>query len=160
MGRTLGSSMVYRIKFMEDTVADRDHIKAYLSKFYPGTEKRFFSLLRKKIARLKSFPFSCLEYEDDVDYRILVVNDYLVFRGAKTRRDYRRVLYGCTGYYVFVYNWYFPNLRFTFLLPNDDVVIITAPPMPASILYVARLNLVERVGPPVRGIISSGCCVG
>lgn len=64
---------------MEDTVADREHIKIYLSKFYPGTATRFFSLLKKRIAQLKTFPYSCPEYEDDPDYRKLIVGDYLVF---------------------------------------------------------------------------------
>jgi len=34
--------MKYRLKYMEDTISDRDNIKNHLSKFYPGTTKRFF----------------------------------------------------------------------------------------------------------------------
>ena len=71
--------MKYRLRYMEDTVTDREYIKVYLSQFYPGTVKRFFSLLKKKTARLKTFPYSCPEYEDVPDYRRLVVDDYLVF---------------------------------------------------------------------------------
>ena len=71
--------MKYRLKYMEDTVSDRDHIKAHLSKSYPGTTGRFFTLLKKKTARLKSYPESCPIYENDPDYRKLVVGDYLVF---------------------------------------------------------------------------------
>ena len=71
--------MSYRLKFMEDTVADREYIKKFLLMFYPGTAKRFFSLLKKRTAQLKTFPYSCPEYEDDPDYRKLVVGDYLVF---------------------------------------------------------------------------------
>jgi plasmid stabilization system protein ParE len=36
-------------------------------------------LLKKKTSRLKDYPYSCPEYEDDPDYRRLVVGDYLVF---------------------------------------------------------------------------------
>jgi len=64
---------------MEDTIVDREHIKIYLSKFYPGTAKHFFSLLRKRTSQLKAFPYLGPEYEDDPDYRKLVVGDYLVF---------------------------------------------------------------------------------
>ena len=71
--------MKYRLNFMGDTVVDRENIKIYLSKFYPGTVKRFFSLLKKRTTQLKTFPYSCPKYEDDPDYRILVVGDYLVF---------------------------------------------------------------------------------
>jgi len=89
--------MKYRLRFMEDTVTDREHIKAYLSQFYPGTVKRFFGLLKMKIARLKSFPYSCPEYDDVPDYRKLVVGDYLVFyiinEDIKTV-DIHRILHG------------------------------------------------------------------
>jgi len=71
--------MKYRLKYMEDTISDRDNIKTHLSKFYPGTAKRFFSLLKKKTAILKTYPESCPVYEDDTGYRKLVVGDYLVF---------------------------------------------------------------------------------
>ena len=89
--------MNYRLKYMEDTIADRDKIKAHLSKFYPGTAKRFFSLLKKKTTRLKTYPESCPVYEDDPDYRRLVVGDYLVFYmindNAKTV-EIHRILHG------------------------------------------------------------------
>ena len=71
--------MNYRIKYMEDTISDRDYVKAYLSKFYPGTAKRFFTLLKKRTNILKTYPESCPIYEDDPYYRKLVVGDYLVF---------------------------------------------------------------------------------
>lgn len=70
---------MYQIKYLEDAVKDRDDIRRYLSQFYPGTPKRFFAKLKKSTSRLKQFPYSCREYEDDPDYRVLVVGDYLVF---------------------------------------------------------------------------------
>jgi len=69
----------YRITYLPDTVDDRDIIKAYLEQYYPNTAKKFFSNLKSKTTRLKEFPYSCPKYEYDLDYRVLVVGDYLVF---------------------------------------------------------------------------------
>jgi len=71
--------MKYRIKYFPSSVNDRETIKAYLMQFYPSTARKFFDLLKSKTARLKDFPYSCPKYEDDPDYRVLVVGDYLVF---------------------------------------------------------------------------------
>jgi plasmid stabilization system protein ParE len=60
-------------------VIDFEDIEAYLSQYDESAVKRFFALLKKKIAILKDFPYSCPVYEDDPDYRKLVVGDYLVF---------------------------------------------------------------------------------
>ena len=71
--------MKYRIKFLQDAVDDRDDIKAYLLQFDESTVQKFFALLKERIERLKTFPYSCPVYEDDTDYRVLVVREYLVF---------------------------------------------------------------------------------
>jgi len=71
--------MKYRVKYLQDTVKDREDIRNYLSQYYKGTANKFFALLKKKIERIKTFPYSCPQYEDDPDYRRLVVGDYLVF---------------------------------------------------------------------------------
>jgi len=71
--------MKIAITFLPKAISDQADIKKHLSQYYPGTSKRFFSLLKKKIARLKTYPYSCPKYEDDPDYRKLVVGDYLVF---------------------------------------------------------------------------------
>ena len=71
--------MMYRIKYLPETLADRDAIRDYLSQYYESTDKRFFKLLKEKTARLRRFPYSCPVYEDDPDYRMLIVGDYLVF---------------------------------------------------------------------------------
>ena len=70
---------MYRIKYLPDTVTDRANIKEYLSQYYESTAKEFFILLKAKIEQLKEFPYSCPVYEDDLEYRRLVVGDYLVF---------------------------------------------------------------------------------
>jgi len=71
--------MKYSIRFLPDTVTDRAIIRRYLDQFYAGTAKRFFDLLRRRIDRIKEHPYSCPIYQDDPDYRKLVVGDYLVF---------------------------------------------------------------------------------
>ena len=89
--------MKYSLKYLPDTVKDRENINAYLSEYYKGTAKRFFELLRKKTARLKDFPYSCPVYEDDPDYRRLVVGDYLVFymvNETKKTVEIHRILHG------------------------------------------------------------------
>jgi len=89
--------MKYRLRYMEDTVTDREDIKAYLSQYYPGTAKRFFTLLKKKIARLKTFPESCPIYEDDPYYRKLVAGEYLVFYALNDDEkliEIHRILHG------------------------------------------------------------------
>ena len=71
--------MKYKLKYLPDTVNDREAIKNYLSQYYVGSVNKFFALLKKKTERLKDFPYSCPQYEDDPDYRKLVVGEYLVF---------------------------------------------------------------------------------
>ena len=41
--------------------------------------RNFLSLLKAKIECLRKFPYTCPIYEDDPNYRKLVVGDYLVF---------------------------------------------------------------------------------
>ena len=71
--------MNYRIRYLPETLKDKAEIKQYLSQYYASTVKKFFALLKKRIAQVKQFPYSSPVYEDDADYRRLVVGDYLVF---------------------------------------------------------------------------------
>jgi len=69
--------MKYRIRFLPKTAMQQEEIRMYLSQYYESTVTNFFRLLKEKIARLRDFPYSCPVYEDDPDYRKLVVGDYL-----------------------------------------------------------------------------------
>jgi addiction module RelE/StbE family toxin len=71
--------MKYKIKYLSETVADRDEIKKYLSQFGANTPKKFFDLLKHNIEVIKKYPYSCQAYDGDPDYRKMVVGDYLVF---------------------------------------------------------------------------------
>jgi plasmid stabilization system protein ParE len=70
--------MKYGIKYLPVFTEDREVTKAHLSRFYAGTEKRFFTLLRKKIRQLRDNPHMYPVYEIDNDYRKLVVGQYIV----------------------------------------------------------------------------------
>jgi len=71
--------MKYRSKYLPVFMADRDVIRAHLSRFYTGTEKRFFTLVRKKIKQLSDFPLMYPVFEFDPNYRKMVIGDYLLF---------------------------------------------------------------------------------
>jgi addiction module RelE/StbE family toxin len=87
----------YKIKYLSDALIDREEIKNYLAKYYESTVRDFFTLLKKNTSRLKEFPYSCPIYEDDPDYRCLIVGDYIVFyivnEDDKTVEIYR-ILHG------------------------------------------------------------------
>ena len=71
--------MKYRILFLSDTISDRTEIREYLSKYYKSAVNKFFTLLREKIILLKEYPYIYPIYEDDSDYHVMKVADYLVF---------------------------------------------------------------------------------
>ena len=71
--------MNYQVKYLPETVIDRAEIRTYLAKYYESTVRNFFVFLKERIGQLKEFPYSCPTYDDDPDYRKLVVGDYLVF---------------------------------------------------------------------------------
>lgn len=69
--------MKYRIRYMPDTVEDREKTKP----IFPNTTRvlqKGSSLFKKKTSRLEDFPYFYPVYEDDTDYRMLEVGDYLV----------------------------------------------------------------------------------
>jgi len=89
--------MKYKIKYLPTFPADRDAVRTHLSQFYPGTEKRFFTILRKKIKQLKDFPLMYPVYEDKPEYRKMVAGDYLVFYSVNEDAkivEIRRILHG------------------------------------------------------------------
>ena len=64
---------------MPDAQDDLKLIREYLNQFYPNTPKKFFTLLQKRLNQLKEFPYSSPIYENDTNYRKLVIKDYLAF---------------------------------------------------------------------------------
>ena len=89
--------MTYTIKYLPLTVTDLECILAYLSQYYESTVTDFLVLLKEKTSRLKDYPYSCQEYEDDPDYRRLIVGDYLVFYKVKEDDksiEIHRILHG------------------------------------------------------------------
>ena len=89
--------MKYKVKTLKTAYDDLKEIKQYLDQFYPSTVRNFVRLYKSKKDGLKEFPFSHQAYEDDPDYRRLVVGDYLVFYqvdGMTKTVEIHRILHG------------------------------------------------------------------
>ena len=71
--------MKYTIRFSPFAYEDKKEIKMYLSKFYPGTPRRFSVLLKKSITSLKENPYMFPEYQENTAYRRMPVGNYIVF---------------------------------------------------------------------------------
>ncbi|MCL2003241.1 MAG: type II toxin-antitoxin system RelE/ParE family toxin [Oscillospiraceae bacterium] len=89
--------MKYTVKTLDAAFRDLKEIKTALSRFYPGTARRFITQYKRKATRLKEMPYAYERYTDDMDYRRMIVNEYLVFYvvndEAKTV-EIHRVLHG------------------------------------------------------------------
>jgi plasmid stabilization system protein ParE len=64
---------------MPDYLADLKGIREYLSQYYESTVRNFIGKLRKKVAGLKEHPYLWPVFQDDPDYRRMVVGSYLIF---------------------------------------------------------------------------------
>jgi toxin ParE1/3/4 len=100
----------YRLEYLP--VAERDllDILDYIARDRPAAARAFVDRLERAIDRLAIFPRSGREPEDDrlrqLGYRVLVVEDYLVFYVVTGRTvQIRRVIHGAR--------------RHDFLLPKD-----------------------------------------
>ena len=71
--------MKYKVRFSPFAYEDKKEIKTYLSKFYPGTPRRFTALLKQSIANLKENPYMFPEYQGNTAYRRMPVGNYIVF---------------------------------------------------------------------------------
>ena len=71
--------MKYKILFSPLAKEDKNEIKTYLSKFYPGTPGKFTELLKKQIDFLKENPYMYPEFSENKDYRRMLVGNYIVF---------------------------------------------------------------------------------
>jgi plasmid stabilization system protein ParE len=71
--------MKYQVTFLESARQDNKSIKKYLSRFYPGTPKRFSAKLKSYTANLMDMPYMFPVYEENRRYRKMVVANYLVF---------------------------------------------------------------------------------
>ena len=87
--------MKYTVRFSIFAKEDKDEIKTYLSKFYPGTPRRFTDLLKKQINNLKDNPIMYPEYPENPAYRRMSVSNYIVFYKVNDERkqiDIYRIL--------------------------------------------------------------------
>ena len=70
--------MKYRAIFLILAIKDKQEIKKYLSKFYPTTPKRFTTELKKHVSNLKENPYMYPVYNENPDYRRMLVENYIV----------------------------------------------------------------------------------
>jgi addiction module RelE/StbE family toxin len=85
----------YKVRFSPYAKEDKEHIKSYLSKFYPKTPRKFIISLKKQIAYLKDNPYIYPEYQENTDYRRMLVSNYIVFykiNDAEKQIDIYRIL--------------------------------------------------------------------
>ncbi|GHU59893.1 hypothetical protein FACS189444_6070 [Spirochaetia bacterium] len=71
--------MPYKVQFLEIAKQDKNQIKNYLQRFYPGTPKKFIEKLKECIHNIKTMPYMYPVYEHDPDYRKIVIRNYLAF---------------------------------------------------------------------------------
>jgi addiction module RelE/StbE family toxin len=69
----------YKVRFSPFAKNDRKEIIVYLSKFYPETPHRFTVLLKEHITNLKENPYIYPEYSENLNYRRMLVGNYIVF---------------------------------------------------------------------------------
>lgn len=78
-------TMVYKVKYLPVAVKDLNNITDYMAKVLCNKKAAmdFIDALDHSISRLKSFPYSCTIYQTQAltnsEYRVLPVNNYLVF---------------------------------------------------------------------------------
>jgi len=68
----------YIVKFLSLAIEDKREIKAYLSRFYPETPKRFTASIKKHISNLKENPYIYPVYPENQNYRRMIVDNYIV----------------------------------------------------------------------------------
>jgi addiction module RelE/StbE family toxin len=85
----------YTARYSPFAKEDKEEIKTYLSKFYPGTPRRFTTSLKKHIDNLKENPYIYPIYQENTDYRHMFVGNYAVFykiNEAERQIDIYRIL--------------------------------------------------------------------
>jgi len=70
--------LIYNALFSISAKEDKNEIKRYLSQFYPETPRRFTTTLKKQIAQLKQNPYMYPVYQENSDYRRMIVDNYIV----------------------------------------------------------------------------------
>ena len=87
--------MKFKVRFSPYAKEDKNDIKTYLSKFYPGTPRRFSASLKEHIANLKENPYMYSEYPENTNYCRMSVSNYIVFykvNDVKKQIDIYRIL--------------------------------------------------------------------
>jgi len=77
--RVLGRRQLkYIVKYLSLAIEDKREIKAYLSRFYPETPKRFTASIKKHILNLKENPYMYPVYPENQNYHRMIVDNYII----------------------------------------------------------------------------------
>ena len=89
--------MKYRAKYLITAKQDREIIKTYLNQFSTTAYTRLVAKIRRNIEYAKSNPYMYEVYERRLNFRRIVVEDYLVFyKGNENERliEVHHILHG------------------------------------------------------------------
>ena len=88
---------MYRVKYFETVRTDRAVIKAHLDQFSQPAAKRLFGKIRSRMELVKHNPYMYKAYNRRPQFRVMVVDDYLVFYKVDDEEktiEVHRVLHG------------------------------------------------------------------
>ena len=71
--------MKYGVKYFSAIRRDREVIKTHLDQYSTSAAKRLFGKIKTKLEIVKDNPYIYREYERRPQFRVMVVDDYLVF---------------------------------------------------------------------------------
>jgi plasmid stabilization system protein ParE len=89
--------MSYTVVYEDEAVLDQEDIAEYLSRYYPGTPRRFRAALDEHLSALEDMPYMYPVYQSNPAYRKMGVLDYLVFyqvNDAEQTIVIHRILHG------------------------------------------------------------------
>jgi len=89
--------MSYKVKYLETVRSDRADIKTYLDQYSSVAARKLFAKIKQKMLLVKGNPYMYRTYERRPQFRVMVVDDYLVFYKVNEEHniiEVHRVLHG------------------------------------------------------------------
>ena len=71
--------MTYKVRYLDAVRHDRDDIREYLTKYSTTAAKRLFDKIKSRMELVKTNPYIYKSYDRRPQFRVMVVEDYLVF---------------------------------------------------------------------------------
>jgi plasmid stabilization system protein ParE len=89
--------VAYTVVYEDEALLDQEDIAEYLSRYYPGTPRRFRSALDDRLNALSDMPYMYPAWEGNPAYRKMGVSNYMVFykvNDAERTIVIHRILHG------------------------------------------------------------------